>query len=929
MVPQRELRLAVAVAICAIALTAADGEGVVALEDVAAEMPIGWVRNSKDLGEKQGQGAGGGLISSSSYSGTSEAASFNYKVAVAHDSSSALRELQGEELMGESMDEREGDARVTLTGLQAGLEGQADMMGKVDRLTAVKVLMSLPAAKSVANGLEDATSFVQVSAGTGWGRRRRGAQWKKDPVSQQKAKEEKQEGREAKDGPKQPKKVVVKKAPEMDEGKRRMDPMQEAKHKADKAIEMAQEKGDKANAKAEKEAKAAEQEADDKKKFELAQKRKHELTNKEEQAREKKMKAKTEKSAKRAKEAGQKAEQLAKAVKKAKEAAEKEQGYEKKKKKAKEAKHKEERILMVEKAKEKAAKNTKEQAEKRIAEIAAKFGAEGLKKKQEEKALKHKHKLAMSRATEKTKKKTQELAKKTAEEGRNKDEEEKALKATDEKKTKSAQERAKKAQDERQEKATKEDTEKKKREKALKEAAKRRIEEEKAGKSDKRKAMQASAQMAESNAKEQANKAKDEGTSKIKEEVGLKKTREKKEKDAREVTKKKAQEILRKVTREHADKVSSEKSSKAFTEQQHKERRKKAEEGTQKILTGLKNYGEKVSKARAKFFAKNQEYRKVQPVERKHKTESKNLSTIAKELAAKISGGDEDKKNPKSCDLGKNLERIKRKGLLTAQEGQCEVKCALKPNTMGMQAQCQLLGSESGSAECQKLMYTRVQSLGSALMSEFDAFKRCEIAKKSGGAKSEEGRDSEWLLGEGVSGSQVRSMPKEVKDGVEVGDYIYSLKDHEDISGTVSVPQAMDMLMKCHKDGKGHGSAQDDNDMGESYNPDQTEEYTGAAGGGGGNMAKYCQASTISETIDNIAVPSDGGTEYKCATYGVEAEAYTADCKGGGKAAQFLAAAETYHRSVASTFLTWKAKCAVATNGREEKEEQVERLRLR
>jgi len=925
MVPRRELRLAVAVAVCAIVLTAADGESVFALEGDAAEMPLGWVRNPKDLGEKQGETGASSLITSTSFSGTGDAASFNYKVAVSHDSSTALRELQGEELMGESMDEREGDARVTLAGLQAGLESQADMMGKVDRLTAVKVLMSLPAAKSVVNGLEDATSLVQVSAGAGWGRRRRGAQWAQNPVSQQKKKEEKQEGRQAQDGPKQPAKVVVKKAPEMDDGGKNMDPMQEATMKADKAIEMATEKGDKANAKAEKEAKAAEHEADDKKKFENAQKRKHELTNKEEQAREKKMKAKTEQSAKRAKEAGMKAEQLAKAVKKAKEAAEKEQGYERKMKKAKEGKNKEHRKVRIEKAKEKAAKDTKEKAAKHKAELAAKFGQEGMKKRQEETQLKHKHKIALATAREKTKKKTLELAKKTAEEGLNKSHEESALKAADEKKLKASQENAKKAQDERDEKAKKEDTEKKKREKALKEAAKRRVEEEKAAKSDKRKAMQASAQMAETTAKELQNKAKEESTSKISEENELKKTREKKEKDAREVTMKKAQEIFRKVTREHTDKIHSEKSSKEFTEQQHKEKRNKAEEGTQKILAGLKDYSESLSKARAKFEQKNLAFRKVEPVEAKHKTEANNLSMIAKELAQKIQGGgdDYDKKNPKSCDLGKNLEKIKKKGLLTAKEGQCEVKCALKPTAMGMQAQCQLLGSEKG-AECQKLMYTRVQSVGSALMSEFDAFKRCEIAKKSG-AKSAEGADSQWLLGEGRNAGRVQSMPKEVEDGVEVGDYIYSLKDQEDISGSISVPAAMDMLMKCHKDGKGHGSAQDD-DMGESYAPDETEQYNAASG----NLNSYCKTSTVQETIDNIAVPSGGGVEYKCATYGVEADAYTADCNGGGKIADFLQSAEAYHRNVASTYLTWKAKCAAAANGREEEEEQGEELlRLR
>merc|ERR1712138_328003 len=64
----------------------------------------------------------------------------------------------------------------------------------------------------------------------------------------------------------------------------------EAKTKAANAIKLAREKGEKATAKAIKEAKAAQKEARDKTAFELAEKRKQEVLTKQEKQKEKKMK---------------------------------------------------------------------------------------------------------------------------------------------------------------------------------------------------------------------------------------------------------------------------------------------------------------------------------------------------------------------------------------------------------------------------------------------------------------------------------------------------------------------------------------------------------------------------------------------------------------------------------------------------------------
>lgn len=929
MLQPRQMRLAVALVICAVVAVTADGEAVAVLQGEEAALPMGWIRdpNSKaDLGQGSPSTV---LTTSAAYSGTADEAAFTYKMVTGGKPMSALKELAGEELMGEGIDDSEDKSRITISGLQAHLENAADMVGKVSRLTAVKVLLSMPGVQQNDQEELDEVSLLQVGAGTGWGRRRRGAEWEQNPIVQQQKAQEKAEaddkaGTPSPPGPKPPPKVVVKKEPDDQnpatsaKGENDMD---EARGKADKAIEMAREKGDKATKKAEEEARAAQQEADDKKAFELAEKRKHEVTNKEEQQREKKMKDHTEKSKKKAKEAATKAEVLAKAVEKAKEASEKEQVKEKAMKTAKEAKQKEERRVMIEKAKEKAAKATKEAAEKKMAELKAKFGEESVEKKQKEKALKHKHEVKQKKVDEVSKKKTEELARKTADEAKNKDAEEKALKAQDEKKMKAALEAVKKAEEERNDKAEKEFNEKKKREEALKVAAKRRIEEEKEAKTEKRKAMETSAEMATKKADEQQKKSEAESTEKIKEEVELKKTREKKEKDAREVIQKKAEEIVRKTTREHSDKIETEKSTKAFEESQHKEKKKKGEEKVQKVLEGLKNYEEALAKAREAYDKKNKLYRDTEPIESKHKSVSGNLSKIAKELAAKIKGQEEDK-NPDVCDLGNNLESLKKKGLLTGGDGECAVTCSLKPSELGIQAQCKL--QDEKKPECMKVLYTRMQSLASALISEFDAYKKCTLAKAQSGLKGPAGSNSanldtpdasNFMLGESEDARLEHSLEKNNKDSVEVGEYIYALKDLQDVHGTVKVGAAMDLLMKCNRDDHGKGTKRPKGEMGESYSPLETQNFQVAANAaegsndGSGQRPSDCMTNSIETTIENTVSPAVNDCQVQCSTSGIDYDSYTSECNGSGKLDCFLQASEVYYRSVAGTFLSWKRQC--------------------
>jgi len=857
---------------CLIVAVAAVDEGAVALNgDDAAE---GWV---SDLGESEG-------APPSALSSSSSAAAMATSVAMTYvlnsPGKSGLKELMGQELMGEAADDDKTASLVRLSDVQGALEANSDMMGRISRLNAMKLLMAMPAPVSFE---ESTLALVETGSGVMWGRRRRNASW------------EKKNAKVLKPKPKPQPKVVVKKKlvqaakKAAEKPKKPVSMVDEAKNKADKAITMAEEKGQKARKKAELEAKAASKEASDKQKFEKAEKRKHEITKKEEAQREKQMKRETERSDKKAKEAAHKAEQLSKAVAKAREAAKKEGIMEKKMKKGLEMKLKKVRKHAVIVAKEKAAKRTREVAQKRMAEIKAKFEGEGIPKKAEEIKLKRINERKKKKHAEKTKKKVGELARKTAREAKNKNAEEKALKLKNEKRIKKELERNSKAEKERAEKAKEEVAMKVKREKALKAAAKRRIDEEKRGKADKKKAIATANEVQKKKGEEMHQKANVEQSQKLKAEGEQKKATEKREKAAREKVKKKSEEILRKVHRELTDKIETEREKKKFAEQNHREKRKKAEEKIQKILMGLKDYEKKVKASTIVVKEKKSKYKPIPPVEKKLKAKATHLSKIAKELAVKIKGVDsKPKKKKNTCDLAASLEQLKTKGILKGKDGKCSVLCSLKPSGQGIEATCNLSGKKD-SVGCKKYLYTRSQAVASAVMATFDEYKLCKPTKSAAKTPASE-------LGEA-------GMPTSMEEGVEVGDYVYSLKKLQDVSGNVNVGNAIEMLLRCNKDGKGDNEL----DLGQAkggYSVSNSQKYNGAAG-----MPETCKLGALKKSFSAILARPEKGCELKCTAGKASVASYTAECTGSGKTECFIAASEQYHRQVISTYHGWKTDC--------------------
>merc|ERR1711990_654972 len=282
--------------LCLVLAVHASTEEVANLGGDAGEVDLG--EDARPMGE---------LSSSTSYAGTPADTTLEYVLNTG--ATQGLKELEGQELMGEDADVDAGASEINLTHLQSHLESHADMMGKVERMKALKVIMGMPPARAVAE--ESEVVMLQMRATTGWGRRRRNSAWRK---------------KKKKKAVKTVVKKVVVKAPAP---RSKMSRIDESKVKARKAIAMAREKEHKARKKADAEAKAAQAEADKKKQLGLAQKRRHEVVKKQEKRREKKMKIDTEKAAKKAKEAAAKAENLQKAIKRAKEASNKEHVVEK------------------------------------------------------------------------------------------------------------------------------------------------------------------------------------------------------------------------------------------------------------------------------------------------------------------------------------------------------------------------------------------------------------------------------------------------------------------------------------------------------------------------------------------------------------------------------------------------------------------------
>merc|ERR1712127_557906 len=109
----------------------------------------------------------GELSSSTSYAGTPADTTLEYVLNTG--ASQGLKELEGQELMGEDADVDAGASEINLTHLQAHLERNADMMGKVGRMKALKIIMGMPPARAAAE--ESAVVMLQMRASTGWGRR--------------------------------------------------------------------------------------------------------------------------------------------------------------------------------------------------------------------------------------------------------------------------------------------------------------------------------------------------------------------------------------------------------------------------------------------------------------------------------------------------------------------------------------------------------------------------------------------------------------------------------------------------------------------------------------------------------------------------------------------------------------------------------------
>jgi len=275
------------------------------------------------------------------------------------------------------------------------------------------------------------------------------------------------------------------------------------------------------------------------------------------------------------------------------------------------------------------------------------------------------------------------------------------------------------------------------------------------------------------------------------------------------------------------------------------------------------------------------------------KTKATHLSNIAKELARKIKGS-KKKKKPKGnkCDLGQILEKLKKKGVLSAKSGKCSVNCTMKPSDLGITAMRQLGGK---GKKCRKLMYVRSQTVASTLVATFDSFKNCKSGGKKKGGKEE--------LGESM---EVTAL---VKGGIAIGEYVYALKSHQDEDGNVNAGKAIDLLLKCNRDGKPKGGkGKSEEYLGESdeYEPKNSKNFNAADKG----APKSCQTAALKTSMTAIVARPGKGCEAKCQFGTPSYSQYSAECSGSGKKGCFIAAQEAYHRQVIATYYGWKAQCA-------------------
>lgn len=174
-------------------------------------------------------------------------------------------------------------------------------------------------------------------------------------------------------------------------------------------------------------------------------------------------------------------------------------------------------------------------------------------------------------------------------------------------------------------------------------------------------------------------------------------------------------------------------------------------------------------------------------------------------------------------------------------------------------------------------------------MSEFDSFKQCAGKSSKPSAKKPSAE-----LGE-------QALPSLVKGGIEIGEYVYALKALRDESGNVNAGEAMDLLMRCNRDGKGKGEKLGDSAQ---YNVKRTADFNRKG------APPKCQSKALSSSVAAIAPSKQKGCSIKCTAGSMGYAKYTAECHGSGTKSCFLGASEQYHRQVMASYFSWKVQCA-------------------
>jgi len=747
-----------------------------------------------------------------------------------------LAAIKGKELKGEMDDSL--TSHVLIADVAKGLEKSADMMGKITRLDAIKMFLRLPVTKQAIKKDKvldsGADAFLQVAAGG---------------------------------------------LPLMGEGLEDLRKESNGEWTARRQLEgpaLQQELTEKQLHQARQEEAAITEESAEKMKFEQSQKVTHQILKKELDSKAGAMQSKMENFQKHSNENEAKSQKLGQVVRKASESSSKEHALERQQKKGMENKLTQERDLLVNGAKENAAKRTFEKASKALKALNTKDEQEIKPKSTQESSLKADHQAKIKFTQETASKSESVLKQKNDSEQMDKNDEEKALKTKSEQRSKREMEVVTKQQSEASEKFVEEGIVKKKREKALKEAAQRRIAEEQKNKSDKSDALKATQEAATKAMTEKTQKVSGEEKEKLDAENDLKKQTEKTEKQSREVNHKNSGERRKKRVDELKNKMADEDKEKKETLAKHKKSEVEAKQALQTIKKGEEEFRAKIKKTQEDQFENKAKLENIGPEEQKLKEETQKHSRVAKEIAKKISLGNADK-----CSLAERLEGLKRKGLLigTHSDDQCKVTCVLKPGEESILSSCELTG-DTDSTTCQRFLYVRAQSLASAVVTAVDLFNSCGV------------------VNEEEMGESKNTDPKlEKNDAVSVGEYVDALKDMVAGEDSVNVGHAVDLLLKCNKD-------DDDGNIGESskqYNPNVSDAFK--------SSGSECELDSLQNSLREIQPVHRETCAVSCSVQVLTQEAYDSKCAGDGSNQCFIDASEYYHREMISAFYSWKAYC--------------------